>query len=188
MIQLVFACAPTRNVEGKIEMAFGLDDGLPWKHISQDFKNFKARTEGTTLIMGARTFQSLPAKLVGRRHIVTHSGRRDVPLTKSGHEADQYILPERVGFYVKHHPEENLSIIGGVQLLQQFAPIADKIIMTKIVKSHYVNSTAKLPVEFVNNIARGGLSETVNDLVMKENHFWQIDELTQLFETVYAKP
>lgn len=188
MIQLVFACAPTRNVKGELEMAFGLDDRLPWNHISQDFKNFKSRTIGTTLIMGARTFQSLPGKLSGRRHIVTHSLGRDVPVTKLGEEADQYILPERLKKYISLHPEENFSVIGGVALLEQFAPIADKIIMTKVVKSHYVNSTIKLPVEFIHNIHRGGLSDIVNNLVMKENHFWQIDELTQLFETVYAKP
>lgn len=188
MIQLVFACAPTRNVKGELEMAFGLDDRLPWNHISQDFKNFKTRTTGTTLIMGARTFQSLPGKLKDRRHIVLHNIGRDVPVTKLGEEADQYILPERVGFYIKHHPEENFSVIGGASILQQFAPIADKIIMTKVVKSHYINSTVKLPVEFIHNIHRGGLSDIANNLVMTENHFWQIDELTQLFETVYAKP
>lgn len=182
MLQLVFACSPTRNVKGETEYAFGLDDGLPWKHISQDFKNFKSRTMGTTLIMGAKTFQSLPAKLDGRKHIVLIELGRPIPVTKNGDQADQYILPDRIRFYVKHHPEENFSVIGGTKLLQEFAPIADKIVISKINKSHYVNSTVKLPVEFIMNIHRGGNKE----LKMQENHFWQIDELTQLFETVYA--
>ncbi len=179
MLQVVFAYSETRNVKGEIEMAFGLDDGLPWGHISQDFKNFKARTTGTTLIMGARTFQSLPGKLPGRRHIVLHQLGRDVPVTKRGDEADQYILPERLGFYIKHHPDEDYSVIGGSSLIQQFAPIADKIIITKIVKRHYVNSTVKLPVEFIRNIHRN------HDIT--ETHFYKIDNLTNIMETVYAK-
>ncbi|QOI66448.1 dihydrofolate reductase [Erwinia phage FBB1] len=182
MLQLVFACSPTRNVKGETEYAFGLDDGLPWKHISQDFKNFKSRTMGTTLIMGAKTFQSLPGKLEGRKHMVLHTPGRSVAVTKRGDQADQYVMPERVKDYIKFHPEENFSVIGGAKLLQEFAPIADKIIISKIIKSHYVNSTVKLPIEFIMNIHRGGNKE----LKMQENHFWQIDELTQLFETVYA--
>ena len=44
----------------------GKDGGLPW-HISADLKRFKALTMGTVLVMGRKTFDSLPKLLPGRR-------------------------------------------------------------------------------------------------------------------------
>ena len=52
----------------------GKDGGLPW-HIPTDLKHFKALTTkedggGKPMIMGRKTFESFPAPLPGRRHIV----------------------------------------------------------------------------------------------------------------------
>ncbi|MEP3258100.1 MAG: dihydrofolate reductase, partial [Roseibium sp.] len=47
----------------------GADNDMPWK-ISSDLKHFKALTLGKPMIMGRRTFQSLPGLLPGRPHIV----------------------------------------------------------------------------------------------------------------------
>ena len=47
----------------------GRDGGLPW-HLPADLKRFKALTMGSAMIMGRRTFDSLPGLLPGRRHIV----------------------------------------------------------------------------------------------------------------------
>ena len=47
----------------------GKDGGLPW-HLPADLKHFKALTMGTPMIMGRKTFESLPGLLPGRRHIV----------------------------------------------------------------------------------------------------------------------
>lgn len=180
MIQLVFAYCETRNVKGELEMAFGLDDGLPWKHITQDFKNFKARTEGTILLMGAKTFQSLPKKLQGRHHVVLSDSKRPIVHAKNGEPADHYVMPERVESFLQRNSHEKISIIGGAGLIQQFAPIADQIIITSIQKKHYVPSTMKFPVEFIHNIQRHH--------EMTETHFYKIDELTNIMETVYVKP
>ena len=47
----------------------GKDGGLPW-HIPADLKHFKEVTMGKPMIMGRKTFESFPAPLPGRRHIV----------------------------------------------------------------------------------------------------------------------
>ena len=48
----------------------GRDGGLPW-HISSDLKRFKAITMGKPIIMGRKTWESLPKRpLPGRRNIV----------------------------------------------------------------------------------------------------------------------
>jgi dihydrofolate reductase len=47
----------------------GRDGDLPW-HLPADLKRFKALTLGHPMIMGRKTFDSLPGLLPGRRHIV----------------------------------------------------------------------------------------------------------------------
>ena len=47
----------------------GRDGGLPWR-LPADLKRFKALTMGSAMIMGRRTFDSLPGVLPGRRHLV----------------------------------------------------------------------------------------------------------------------
>jgi dihydrofolate reductase len=47
----------------------GRDGALPW-HLPADLKRFKALTMGKPMIMGRKTFESLPGLLPGRRHIV----------------------------------------------------------------------------------------------------------------------
>jgi dihydrofolate reductase len=47
----------------------GCDNKLPW-YLPEDLKRFKKLTQGTAMIMGRRTFDSLPGLLPGRRHIV----------------------------------------------------------------------------------------------------------------------
>ncbi len=47
----------------------GRNGKLPW-HLPADLKHFKALTSGKPMIMGRKTFESLPGLLPGRRHIV----------------------------------------------------------------------------------------------------------------------
>ena len=75
--------------------AIGKDGELPW-HIPADLKHFKALTTGKPMIMGRKTFESLPGLLPGRRHIV---------LTR---QADW----QAEGAEVAHSPEEALAIVG----------------------------------------------------------------------------
>src|SRR6185503_7297895 len=50
----------------------GADGALPWR-LPKDMRHFKAVTSGAPMIMGRKTFESLPGILPGRRHIVlTH--------------------------------------------------------------------------------------------------------------------
>ena len=47
----------------------GKDGGMPW-HVPADLRHFKQITKGRSMIMGRKTFDSLPGLLEGRRHIV----------------------------------------------------------------------------------------------------------------------
>ncbi|QKE55926.1 dihydrofolate reductase [Acinetobacter phage Octan] len=171
MIQLVFAHA--RN-------EFGSHDGMPWPRITQDFKNFKARTLGTTLVMGAKTFQSLRAPLPDRKHIVVSGNTRPLPKCKNGSLADYYVSPDNLEEELElwKNSEQHYSVIGGVALLKQAIPYASRIIHTDISYDRMQGTevTQTLDEEFINDIWYYG--EQV------ERHWYRIDETTSITENV----
>lgn len=194
MLKLVFACAPTKTVDDKLEYAFGLGDGLPWKHIKQDMSNFVARTKNTVLVMGANTFASLPSILPNRTHVVVTDFSRAYPKTKKGELAHFYITREEFITLITgceltlFGPNTDMapristgridvSVIGGPALLKQAMPYADEIVMTKILKKHRVNSDVQLDKDFVQDI--------MLQRSMVESHYYRIDELTEITESVY---
>ena len=101
----------------------GKDGGLPW-HISADLKRFKALTMGTVLVMGRKTFDSLPKVLPGRRHIVI---TRD-----SRWSADGVEVAHSVGEALAMAGGEPVSVIGGADIFQLFLPLADRIELTEV--------------------------------------------------------
>ena len=101
----------------------GRDGGLPWR-LPADLRRFKAQTMGKPMIMGRRTFDSFPAPLPGRRHIVL---TRD-----TGWQAE--------GAEVAHTPEQALAlagegevaVIGGAEIFALFLDRADRIELTEV--------------------------------------------------------
>lgn len=105
------------------ENAIGKQGGLLC-HLPNDLKHFKAITSGKTVIMGERTFWSLPRHpLPNRRNIVITD---QVGKTFDGAEA-VYSIPEAMS---KITAEEEAFIIGGGMVYRQFEPLADKLYIT----------------------------------------------------------
>ena len=101
----------------------GRDGKLPW-HIPADLRRFKALTMGSAMVMGRKTFESLPGLLPGRRHIVLtrdRSWRADG--AEVAHDVDE-VLALANG--------EKLSVIGGADLFRLFLPLADRIELTEV--------------------------------------------------------
>ena len=101
----------------------GKDGGLPW-HISADLKRFKALTMGTVLVMGRKTFDSLPKVLPGRRHVVI---TRDRAWRADGVEV-AYSATEAL----EMAGDEPVSVIGGADIFALFLPLADRIELTEV--------------------------------------------------------
>ena len=100
----------------------GRDGALPWR-IPADLKRFKALTQGTAMIMGRKTFDSLGRLLAGRRHIVLTRDR--------GWAAE--------GAEVAHSVEEALAlagddaaVIGGAEVFALFLDRADAVELTEV--------------------------------------------------------
>ena len=97
-------------------------------HISADLKQFKARTMGNTIIMGRRTFESLPkGALPGRRNIVvTRNKAYSAPGAEVAHS-----LPEALALAATN-PMGEPYIIGGAEIYRQALPLADVLHLTLI--------------------------------------------------------
>ena len=115
--EIVIVVARARN--GTI----GKDGKLPW-HIPADLKRFKALTMGSAMVMGRKTFDSLPGLLPGRRHIVlTHNRAWTAGGAEIAHDADQAL--ELAG-------DAPLSVIGGAEIFGLFLPLAGRIELTEV--------------------------------------------------------
>ena len=101
----------------------GREGKLPW-HIPADLKRFRDLTMGTAMVMGRKTFQSLPGLLPGRRHIVM---TRDPRWHAEGAQVGRDI--EEVLTLVGNQP---ISVIGGADIFSLFMPIADRIELTEV--------------------------------------------------------
>ena len=101
----------------------GKDGGLPW-HIPADLKHFKALTTGKPMIMGRKTFESFPAPLPNRRHIVL---TRDSDWSADGAERAMSV-PEALAAA----GGEETAIIGGSDVFVLFEPQAERIELTQI--------------------------------------------------------
>ena len=101
----------------------GRNGGLPW-HISADLKRFKRLTTGTVMVMGRRTFDSLPGVLPGRRHIVL---TRDRDWRAEGAE-----VVHSVDEALAVAGDEPISVIGGAEIFDLFLPCATRIELTEV--------------------------------------------------------
>ena len=100
----------------------GRDGGLPWR-LPADLRRFKALTMGKPMVMGRKTFESFPAPLPGRRHIVL---TRDPAWRADGAE-------------VAHSVDEvlalagpDLLVIGGAEVFALFLAAADRVELTEV--------------------------------------------------------
>jgi dihydrofolate reductase len=115
MIQLVVARA--RN--GVI----GRNGTLPW-HLSEDLKRFKRLTLGTAIVMGRKTFESLPGLLPKRRHIVI---TRDRGWRANGAEV-AHSLPEAFALAAP----DDVSIIGGAEIFALALAYVERVELTEV--------------------------------------------------------
>lgn len=105
--------------------AIGKDNQLLW-HIPEDLKRFKALTLGHKIIMGKKTWYSLPKRpLPGRDSIVL----TDIPGEKIEGATMAYSVKDVVKIC---DPEAENFIIGGGSVYSQFLPIATKLYITRV--------------------------------------------------------
>ena len=131
-----------------VDENFGIGfNGDLLEHIPEDLKHFKQLTTNKTIIMGRKTWESLPNKpLPDRLNIVVTSKER------SFEEMTVFTSFEEVYSRATHAiPEDEWFIIGGGSIYKEFLPICDKVYLTKIMVSHENVDTYFPNIELMDN-------------------------------------
>jgi dihydrofolate reductase len=109
------------------DWGIGKDNELLW-HISEDLKRFKRLTTGNTVVMGKKTWESLPRRpLPGRKNIVLTDNSKEI----IENALTCYSIEDALS---KCSPDEEVFIIGGGSIYRQFMPLADRLYITHVHK------------------------------------------------------
>jgi dihydrofolate reductase len=109
----------------------GRDGALPWR-LSSDMKRFKAATMGKPVLMGRKTWESLPKRpLQGRANLVLS---RDASFVAEGARlyTDLEAMLAAGRAMAQAAGVEEMCVIGGAQLYEATLPRADRIVLTEV--------------------------------------------------------
>lgn len=128
-IELVLIAAVAKN------RVIGINNQLPW-HLPEDMKHFRELTRGCAVVMGRKTWESLPEAfrpLPGRRNLVLtrQHGLKDNPLYQGAELADSWpaIMALLAG---SDQGDKPVFVIGGADIYQQAMPLAQRLEMTEV--------------------------------------------------------
>ncbi|MBQ7739796.1 MAG: dihydrofolate reductase [Eubacterium sp.] len=100
----------------------GKGNDLIW-HFKEDMKFFKETTMGSAVIMGRKTFESLPKALPGRKNIIiTNNSDYSAEGAEVVNSIDEAL--EKAG--------DNAFVIGGASIYKAMLPLCDKLYITEI--------------------------------------------------------
>ena len=116
MITMIAAVAKNR--------AIGFENRLIY-WLPNDLKRFKQLTTGHTIVMGRRTYESLPkGALPNRRNCVLTRSQKELPGCECFRTWDDFIASCR--------PDEDIYIIGGASLYRNLLDRADRLCLTEV--------------------------------------------------------
>ena len=130
MITIIAAVARNRAIGFQNKLLYWLPN---------DLKRFKALTTGHTIIMGRKTFESLPkGTLPNRRNVVL--SRTAFSSQKTGEDGRTQnesfpgceVFPTLEAALQSCRPDEDIYIIGGASVYRQAMPVADRLCLTEI--------------------------------------------------------
>ena len=120
-LNLIFA----RSRNGVI----GKDNTLPW-HLPEDLAHFKQTTFGQPVLMGRKTWESLPPKfrpLPGRTNIVV--------TRQTNWHAEGAVVAHTIEEAVQHcPPDSQVWVIGGAEVYAQAMPLAARAMVTQVLQ------------------------------------------------------
>ena len=113
------------------QQGIGYQNGLPWKGYPEDMEWFKQNTMGKVVVMGRKTYESLPARfrpLPGRTNVVLTSNTETF--------IDAIVSPSVEAVLERFKNEKEIVIIGGGEVYKSFAPYITKVYQTHIPHVH----------------------------------------------------
>ena len=142
------------------------------ERIPEDMKYFKVLTDDHMVIMGRKTWESLPGPLPNRFHLILTRNPKNEPIMYDRWFAD---YPEGVNMML-YHPIDAF-VIGGGQIYKKLLPLCDRVYVTKIYKDHENVDTYFPNLDESDEWAPACCSDirTYNDLSYQ---FWQYDRIS----------
>jgi shikimate 5-dehydrogenase/dihydrofolate reductase len=123
---------------------------MPW-HLVEDFQHFKRTTTGKTVVMGRKTWDSLPPKsrpLPGRQNVILTRNASFQPQAGAGSDAqagaDSVDVVATVAEVLARGKSEDIVIIGGASIYEQFLPYASTLIISELDSAFAVDAYAPL--------------------------------------------
>lgn len=139
---------------------------MPW-HLPADLKHFKNTTTGHTIIMGRKTYLSLPnGALPNRRNIVLSRSLTQLE------DAEVYSSPEKALIACKN--EKKVFIIGGAQIYSLFLPYVIQFHITRI--HHQFEGSVYFPMPNMENLRLKEKQDFTKDEKNKWNYSFEIYE------------
>ena len=115
-------------VAASTNLVIGKDNDLPW-HLPTDMKHFKDTTNGHTVVMGRKCWESIPEKfrpLPNRKNIVMTRGSNYVANGAIvSHDLEQILVSHE-------NSHEQVFIIGGAELYREAFKYANRLFLTQI--------------------------------------------------------
>lgn len=122
MEKIIIAAVSENGVIGK-------EGDIPWRY-PEDLKHFRNTTIGYPVVMGSKTYLSLPDD---HRPL---QGRKNIVLTRSGIEVPEEVelanSLEEAWSLVEDTGKQKVFVIGGASIYEQVLPEADKMLITRI--------------------------------------------------------
>lgn len=140
----------------------GREGGLPWR-LSSDMKRFKAATMGKPVLMGRKTWDSLPKKpLPERQNLIL---TRDADFTADGAwvYTDLAAMLAAARAMAEAAGVEEACVIGGAELYNAVLPQADRIILTEVNLSPEGDAYLNLDLSRWREISREAVAAGSND-------------------------
>lgn len=107
------------------DFELGKNNDMIW-HLPQDLKFFRKTTSGHTIVMGRKTFESLPGLLPKRHHIVISKSCLNLP-------QEVEVCTSIDDFFEKYKDaKEEIFCIGGGMIYKEMLPYANKLVLTRI--------------------------------------------------------
>ena len=142
------------------------------EHIPEDLKYFKALTTGHVVVMGRKTWDSLPKKPLPNRinYVITKEA-------KSSNEEVAYFDMNCIKMMMQKQNDYEYFIIGGGSIYNQLLPFCDRVYVTKIYKDHDNVDTYFPNLDKSEEWAPTTCGQllTYNDLTYQ---FWQYDRIS----------
>ena len=129
-ISMIAAMTPTRVI--------GAKNSLPW-YLPEDLKKFRELTTGHPILMGRKTFESLPRVLPDRDHYIITRNADYKNVNPAARDSDRVFTAgtpeEAIGMAKENlrlHPasSDEVFVIGGGEVFRQMLPFADRIYIT----------------------------------------------------------